>query len=99
MALFLEERQIPARTEKVCVKRTCDCCGREADHPDRGNWEARTSYDVSTVEISMEEGSSFPEGAVKERTVFDMCPECFKTKLMPFLESLGMKPRTKDTGW
>lgn len=98
MTKIYEERP-KTITEKWCVKRICDLCGKEAQFPDQGDWEASTSHDVSRVEISIEEGSSFPEGAVKEKTQYDVCPTCFKEVVVPFLESKGGKARTTDTGW
>lgn len=78
-----------------CVERTCDLCGAKAKSPEWGQWETRTSYDVSEVKISCEEGSSFPEGRSTEKVSFDCCPTCFHTKVVPFFEMNGAKPTVR----
>ena len=78
-----------------CVERTCDICGRKARSPEWSQWEGSTSYDVSEVKMSCEEGSSFPEGRMTTKTSFDVCPPCFHEKVVPFMESMGAKPFVK----
>lgn len=95
MSQKFAEMTVPARTEKCLVERACDICKRKAGRPGAGHWEAESSYDVSRTTISCEEGTSYPESYNTNTLSFDICPDCFKNELMPFMEhQFGAKPRT-----
>ncbi len=57
------DRQIPARIEKVCIRRKCDLCPTESKSMD---WPKNHIYEVKdteiTITIRMKEGESYPEG-------------------------------------
>lgn len=82
--------QIPAKTEKVVEKITCDLCGKEISD---------TQFKIDDVEICHESGSSYPEGGSGTRIAVDMCGDCFNGKLMPWLKSQGAEPRTEEWDW
>lgn len=88
-------KKYETRTEEVerkyLVSHTCDLCGRKAGDDD---W-CSDSYERSEVTISIEEGEYYPEGGSAVETEFDICPDCFKNKLIPWFESQGVKPETK----
>lgn len=75
----------------------CDLCGTLAKD---GCWE-KSMYEVNEVDISMichhREGDSYPsgDGSGDDCTV-DLCPTCFRTKLVPWLQSQGAKIWYKD---
>jgi rRNA maturation protein Nop10 len=98
MAKRFETKKVE-REEKWCMERTCDSCGAKAAWPDPGHWEAETSYDVSEVRIEHKDGSSFPDSRSVEVTSFDICPTCFETKVVPFMESIGAKPIKSKEDW
>lgn len=80
-----------------CVDRTCDLCGEHAKDPNYGHWSQQSSYDVSQTTIEYEEGSAFPEGRHTEKVSFHICTDCFKDKLVPWMESQGAKPTVKES--
>ena len=85
------------RVETHTIEHACDICKRTMNHPEWGEWDAGSSYDVNRVRISHEEGSAFPEGGIAETVSFDLCPTCFRDVLTPFLESKGAVPnKSKD---
>jgi hypothetical protein len=86
------ETKMETRPVTHCVERVCDLCGGKAASPEWSQWETSSSYDVSEVHISCEEGSSFPEGRSTEKLFFDVCPTCFHEKVVPWMESQGAKP-------
>ena len=90
------EKTEPARTITVHDKTTCDLCGKAAL---RGDWE-RSYYEVNDTEIEVKirqkDGVSYPEGGYGTEYEIDMCPECFKTKLIPWLESQGCTAKRKE---
>lgn len=82
--------EVPATTKEVVDRVTCDLCGAVINV--RG-------YDVDEVEVRHKTGSNYPEGGSGDETSVDMCGECFDEKLVPWLRSQGVEPRTEDWGW
>lgn len=101
MASRFETQMTKSYETKVCVELTCDLCGRAAPSPDdqgrygRAPWTDE-SYDVDTVLILRESGSNYPEGSSTETESFDVCPDCWKTKVVPWFKSWGATPTIRD---
>lgn len=91
--------EVPATTKQELDKTTCDLCGKEAK---RGYWES-SSYEVNDTEIEVtikhEDGYNYPEGGNGTKYSVDMCPDCFKERLIPWLESQGCKAERKEWDW
>jgi hypothetical protein len=51
------------------------------------------------VYVKHRDGENYPEGGSGTEVEIDMCPECFKTKLIPWLESQGVVVQRKDWEW
>jgi len=87
------------RSYEVLVERTCDLCGFKARNE---NW-GEGYYDVNEtecrVEVRWKGGSNFPEGGYGTAIEIDICPVCFKEKLVPWLRSQGAKIEEKDWDW
>lgn len=88
---------------KVVTSYSCDFCGRRRDEaPGEGKQpiEWGTHPDVKNTQVMLEEGYFFNSAATEiQRTTFDICPDCFKSKLIPWMESQGVKPHIeKDMG-
>lgn len=99
----MEERgkqTYPARTEEVVTKVTCDLCGSESPDPGGGFGEAVSwnadNYNVTETGIYMKTGTNFPEGSSYEFTECDICPDCFESKLMPWLKAHGVVFRERN---
>jgi hypothetical protein len=88
---------VPARTEEVLVRRKCDLCGVEAEKAD---WDAGV-YVVDETEIKIiikhKEGSCYPEGSWGSEYEIDLCPECFRERLIPWLKGEGAN--IKEVEW
>ncbi len=87
-----EEQVILKRTEyvdKIC----CDLCGKEDK---QNNWDSDSCYDVQETEISWKTGFQYPEGGRGKDYSVDICPECFKGKLIPWVEGFGRNVTVKD---
>lgn len=75
---------------------TCDLClntvkgerwkAPDAEHP--GNRQ--------DVEIQYEYGSSYPDGGSGTTETFDVCPDCWLTKVVPWFRSQGAGPRIRE---
>lgn len=60
--------------------RACDLCGRPT--------ETQDCHDCDAVEpLQHRYGTSYPEGGDGEEIEIDLCPSCFKNKLVPWLQS------------
>lgn len=83
------------REETHLVEMKCDLCSATSRKDD---WTT-VSYEVNETEICLKEGDSCPEGGSGTEIEVDICPECFKTKLIPWLESQGATIRQKEWDW
>ncbi len=85
--------------DKVLIETTCDLCGKIAKS---GQWNSST-YEVNEVEIEVtvrqKDGSAYPEGGCGAEFIVDMCPECFKLKLIPWLKENGATVKEKEWYW
>jgi hypothetical protein len=81
---------VPAKTETVVYKTTCDLCGNEI---------VRERFGAEEVEVRHKTGVAYPEGGAGEETSVDLCGACFEEKLIPWLRSQGAEPVTKEWEW
>jgi hypothetical protein len=86
------ERTVPARVERFVKCATCDICHEEIPR-------VKDTYETSEVEVRLKEGRDYPEGGSGEETEIDVCPDCFKTKLIPFIESFGSTIKPTEYDW
>ena len=85
-------RTVPSTTQEIVEFETCDLCGVKLKKLiDRGC--------LTKVTVSYETGTNYPEGGHGQQTSVDMCVVCFSTKLVPWLQSQGCEPRTKEWDW
>ena len=94
------KRTIPARAEKtemVVDYILCDLC-RLAKGRDEGGgcvrW-TKDSYSIDDVTISYREGDTFPNATDYSIVGYHVCPDCFKSVIVPFMQSRGAEP-TKE---
>lgn len=77
---------LPATEAREVMKElgvSCDFCGIESNNDD--NW-LNESYQFERTEISYTKGSSYPgDYDVDEEISFDLCPDCFNDRLLPFM--------------
>jgi len=77
------------------VKIICDLCKKEFSGE---SWGAR-GFDVQETEIRYRFGETYPDSSFCEELSFDVCPNCFKKKLIPWFEENGAKATKKDVSW
>lgn len=82
--------EVPATTRDVVNFVACDLCGAKISV--RG-------YEIDEVEVRHKTGNNYPEGGSGNETSVDMCGKCFDKKLVPWLRSQGVEPRTEDWDW
>lgn len=92
------EQQV-TRNERRCVRRTCDLCGAEGKADD---WDGVT-YSINETEVRVEvrqkQGSNYPDCGFGTEIVVDICPRCFKDRLVPWLESQGARVQRREWDW
>jgi hypothetical protein len=108
----IQENNIQQIVRKAITKIKCDLChtrgkmnvetgGRFADFmqspkvewPDPDHGETTT-----TIEIR-KEAYYGGDGGSKEVIFFDLCPKCFREKLMEWFKSQGIKPQESEESW
>ena len=94
-----ETKPVPATTREILVKRKCDLCGVESKKSD---WGAGV-YEINETEIKItikrQAGSNFPECGRVEEYETDLCPDCFKSRLVPWLRSQGANIEEQELDW
>jgi hypothetical protein len=82
-------------TEKILSTLTCDLCGRPNCGEEKDEWEL-AERNHTTVTIKYESLTFGYEGdGESERISFDICPGCFKDKLIPFVRQNSSVPDWK----
>lgn len=88
------EIKVPETKRKHLEYVECDLCKKQ--HKD--NWKSGY-FDSIEIDVNMRTGSSYPDGGSGENYEFDICPECFKNKLIPWMESQGANPTFSEWDW
>jgi hypothetical protein len=92
------KRVVPQHDEDITVKYVCDLCHKEAPKPWSKGW-AESDYEVAEVEIRLKTGNRSPEGGYGEYRFFDLCPDCFNSILVPFLQGKGAQCYKEEWDW
>ncbi len=97
-----EKKLIPEKIIDEKVGLQCDLCGRKS--PDNYDW-TKDLYEVNEtklkvhVTVTQKKGEEYPEGGSGTEYEIDLCPECFKNRLVPWLKSEGAKIEEKGWYW
>lgn len=93
------EKIIPRYVNEYVKSRRCDLCGTES----KGSEWQKGCYEVAeteiTVEVRQKEGNSYPEGGSGTKYEIDLCPKCFKNRLIPWLKSQGATIQEEEWDW
>lgn len=104
MSLVYKTKVVPAvaeTTKKYVAGVKCELCPRkgQGEEFDGGGDYSDVSYEMLEVNVHLEEGSNYPEGGSASTTVLDICPDCFKSKLVPWFQEQGGTVRNKESDW
>ena len=94
MRFYKTEKKLTEYTD--CVKLTCDICNSQS--PTNSNDWDKDMYVIKQIEIKYKTGSCYPSHGLGVEYVIDMCPKCFKEKLIPFIESFN-RVQIKEKTW
>jgi len=94
-----ETKTIPVHEFRFVARRSCDLCGllTEGDDWHAGTWEVNET--TVRIEIKQKKGDNYPEGGSGTEYEIDICPDCFKNKLVPWLKSQGADIQQKEWYW
>lgn len=87
---YLAKTELRTRLVVVAEHIYCDCCNTEIK---------KGPFEIIEGLVMLKIGTSFPEGGNTTTIKADLCENCFKIKLVPFLESIGCKVRTEESDW
>jgi hypothetical protein len=91
------EKYIATNEYERVVSMTCDLCGKTVR---KNQWDCERGNNVMEIEISIEEGWHYGgDGGRTEKYEYDICPQCFRGKLMVWLAEQGAKPRLTEHDW
>lgn len=96
------ERVIHSYERDVLRERKCDLCGALSKNEITHDWSG-ACYEINetevTVTIKHKKGENYPEGGSGTECEVDLCPNCFKNKLIPWLNSQGANIKEKEWNW
>ena len=87
---IIPEHIVPEQTFIQHLANTCDMCGKVI---------VTKMYEELEIVVSYKYGDNYPEGGSGDTKSVDLCPECFKNELIPFLESKNCKIQTEKWSW
>jgi len=76
------------------VSMVCEICGEQSIGSEWDGEGDDRSFGV--VDIECKTGVRYPDGGYGEKCEVDICPKCFKGKLVPWLESQGATVKWED---
>jgi hypothetical protein len=80
-------------TDHFQIEMFCDICG--AKSPSAHSWGQ--DYNTIETEIIYRHGNTWPgDGFSGTEIEYDICPKCFKTKLMVWLKEQGAAPTESE---
>jgi hypothetical protein len=88
-------RKVQVNFEREEVDKVfCDICKEDLDKQRRKT--NKSYYFRSEVEMGFEEGTVYPDNGCTDHQAFDLCGECWKTKLVPWMATFGAKPQEEE---
>jgi hypothetical protein len=110
MKRYRTETRVETVKSQILDHMSCDLCGKSTRQMKRMNKDrsltplaasewSQGHYDVNETEISFNKGENYPEGGFGEKLEFDICPDCFMNKLVPWMKEQGSEPRKTEWDW
>lgn len=83
--------EVPAHTQEKLDHTACDWCHEVI--PDTYSSSYFHYGEFADIRIESVCGERFPDGSSEyQRLQFDLCPDCWNNKLLPYLKSQGVEP-------
>lgn len=78
------------------VKETCDLCGDDILDNFPGDFE---NVELRRYELKHEAGARWSDSGNLTSTGADICGKCFREKVRPALEAIGVKFQVNEVDW
>lgn len=93
------------KTHEYCI--VCDICHKEFEVYQNDSsysnfldtFDREESININKTSVRHVKGYTCPDGGNEAGIQYDVCPDCFETKLKPFLDSLGAVPTNIEIDW
>lgn len=82
----------PSYEREVVDYVTCDLCRQRLPL-------SAGQYRIDEITVMRREGSSYPEGGSGIECEFDLCPQCWDEKLVPWMREQGGEVRISEWAW
>src|SRR5689334_6230256 len=99
MKQYIEKIDNTPRKYKELVARTCDICGSDGKTQDWGEFTCKYNETQISIKIRHMTGETYGNCGNEDRYEIDICPKCFQTKLIPWLESQGVNKEIVTIDW
>lgn len=83
----------PAKEVERLDKITCELCGAETRRED---YWLDIEHNTNKTEVSMSIGNNWPVGGSGREVIVDICPDCFRGKLLVWVRSQGGQERGRE---
>jgi hypothetical protein len=95
MSIKTEQRtETRTDTYEATVERHCDLCGLNAAQPRNDEYAPwrNSHFDQDRVLVQHEYGTRYPEATDIITDAFDVCPDCWRNKVVPWFAQHGATP-------
>ena len=82
---------VQPQEHKYLIEVQCDLCKKTS----KNEWK-KSNSDATEVNVSLKSGEVYPYCGRGEEITIDICPDCFNSKLIPWVKSQGGEPTVKD---
>jgi len=86
---------VPAREDRILSHVCCDFCGKKSTC--NLDWDGERF--IESVQTELRLTRFYHDGEGMEKISIDICPDCFKNKLVPWIESQGIKVEEEKEDW
>ena len=84
----------PPQSIEILESITCDLCGSVTT----SEWK-QDMTDIEKIRVLQVTGYDCQSGGQATEISFDICPDCFENRLIPWLKSQGAEPTIKESDW
>ena len=79
---------------------TCSLCGKKgSDEYEGTNWDAGSCEINRTTPLIRQIGTAYPEGGYYTSIRYDLCNDCWDSKLKPWLDSQNLEAQEDEVDW
>ncbi len=93
------EKHQELKTVTTLIERTCDLCQRFMESDNKTTASYIIDETLIKITVTQQNGTSTPDGGEGTAYEIDLCPFCFKNKLVPWLKGNGATIEERKWDW